>query len=585
MALLKHPLTRVGRAPADVRQAARLLERGALRKIYVGQGLDGIAKALDAARSAPRGAMRQDAYEIAVRLVRDLERAFAPLAELFARATSRSAAELAKAHAASAELLARGADGSSADLWQGDAGEALTLLLAELVSEGAGLNLTARDYPAFYRSLLAGQVVRPRAQAHPRLFIWGPLEARLQQPDVVILGSLNEGMWPRPQEAGPWLSRPMREKLGLSPPERRIGLSAHDFAQALGAKSVYLTRALKVDGVPTVPSRWVQRLEALVEASGLLHKIAPDRPWVAWARERDSAPDFAPAEAPKPRPPVEARPKQLSVTRIERWIANPYEIFARNILKLEPLKPLGAEPDAAMRGSIVHDVLSTFASEYPETLPDDVYGALVATADALFAKLGGSARVEAFWRPHFARFARWFAATEPARRAAITVTHTEVDGALDVSPSFRLTARADRIDVNAHGDVVIYDYKTGKPPSVKHVDELYAPQLSLEAAIAEAGGFADLGPRVVGELRYIRTSGRDEGGEERLAGNAAAAALAKASLESLTSLVARYADADMPYEVKRRAAAAFKDVYRYDEYEHLARVKEWLTQDAEEDWR
>ncbi len=129
--------------------------------------------------------------------------------------------------------------------------------------------MRARDYPAFYRSLLAGQVVRPRGPAHPRLFIWGPLEARLQQPDVVILGSLNEGVWPRPQEAGPWLSRPMREKLGLSPPERRIGLSAHDFAQALGAPTVYLTRALKVDGVPTVASRWLQRLEALIGASGL----------------------------------------------------------------------------------------------------------------------------------------------------------------------------------------------------------------------------------------------------------------------------------------------------------------------------
>ncbi len=125
--------------------------------------------------------------------------------------------------------------GSSLGLWQGDAGEALSVLLAELIDAGQGLTLTAADYPPFYRSLLAGQVVRPRAALHPRLFIWGPLEARLQQPDLVILGSLNEGVWPRPQEAGPWLSRPMREKLGLNPPERRIGLAAHDFAQALGA--------------------------------------------------------------------------------------------------------------------------------------------------------------------------------------------------------------------------------------------------------------------------------------------------------------------------------------------------------------
>ena len=364
MALLKHPLALLGREPGQIRAAARALERGAFRDVYVGQGLDGVAKALVSAREngSRRSALRTEEHAAALGLVRDLEGAFAPLAGLFASSKEHSAAALAEAHAATAERLARDTDGSSSGLWQGDAGEALSLLLSGLIGEGDALSLFARDYPAFYRSLLAGQVVRPRGPAHPRLFIWGPLEARLQQPDVVVLGSLNEGVWPRPQEAGPWLSRPMREKLGLSPPERRIGLSAHDFAQALGAPTVYLTRALKVDGVPTVTSRWLQRLEALVEAVGLANKIKPEQPWVAWARERDHAPGFAPVDAPQPRPPVSARPRELSVTRIERWIANPYEIFARYILKLEPLKPLGTEPDAALRGSIVHDVLHDFSA-------------------------------------------------------------------------------------------------------------------------------------------------------------------------------------------------------------------------------
>ena len=588
MALLKHPLTRLGRQPAEIRDAARALERGAFRDIYVGQGLSGISQALEVARAEPsrrRLTLTPDQREAALGLVHDLEQAFAPLADLFARSSSHSATALAEAHAATAEALAREVEGAPASLWRGDAGEALTVLLAELIDEGAGLTMSARDYPAFYRSLLAGQVVRPRGAAHPRLFIWGPLEARLQQADVVILGSLNEGVWPRPQEAGPWLSRPMREKLGLSPPERRIGLSAHDFAQALGAPSVYLTRALKVDGVPTVPSRWLQRLEALVEASGLADKITPEQPWVSWARARDSVPGFEPVKAPEPRPPVAARPRALSVTRIERWIANPYEIFARNILKLEPLKPLGAEPDAAMRGSIVHDVLHQFSRKHAETLPDDIHGALMETADDLFAKLGGSARVEAFWRPHFQRFARWFAATEPARRASVVGTYTEVDGVRELPEGFRLKARADRIDVREDGSVVIYDYKTGKPPIPKHVDDLYAPQLPLEAAIAEAGGFADLGRRGVRALVYIQASGRQDGGEERLASNAAAEILATESLEDLEQLVAHFGNPATPYEVKRRSAAAFTNAYRYDEYEHLARVKEWLTQEAGEEWR
>ncbi len=177
-----------------------------------------------------------------------------------------------------------------------------------------------------------------RAPAHPRLFIWGPLEARLQQPDIVILGSLNEGMWPRQPESGPWLSRPLRESLGLPPPERRLGLSAHDFAQGLGARTVYLTRAAKVEGVPTVPSRWLQRLEALVRAAKLDHALEPELPFVAWARERDRVESFTPVKPPEPRPPAEARPKRLSVTTIEKWIGNPYAIFASRILRLEPLR-------------------------------------------------------------------------------------------------------------------------------------------------------------------------------------------------------------------------------------------------------
>jgi ATP-dependent helicase/nuclease subunit B len=462
----------------------------------------------------------------------------------------------------------------------------LSVLIGELIDTGASLTMQASDYPPFYRSLLAGEVVRPRVPAHPRLFIWGPLEARLQQPDVVILGSLNEGVWPRPQEAGPWLSRPMRETLGLAPPERFTGLSAHDFAQGLGARTVYLTRAEKVDGVRTVPSRWLQRLLTLVKAAELEAVIEPEAPWVAWARERDQAPGFDPVKPPTPSPPVAARPRELSVTRIERWIANPYEIFARDILGLEPMQAVGAEPDPALRGSIVHRALHDFARAHPDHLPDDIEGVLIATADRLFTALGGSPRVEAFWRPHFARFARWFAATEPARRASMVKTHTEVKGAIDlaVASGFRLTARADRIDMDEDGSAVIYDYKTGSLPLPTHVEKLYAPQLPLEAAIAAQGGFADLGPLTVEAVRYIQASGRRDGGEERAAANAAAQVLAIKALDDLQKLVARYADPDMPYPVKRRRASAFANAYRYDDYEHLARVQEWLTQDVQEDF-
>ena len=586
MALLKHPLALLGRRPEEARGAARALERGVFRDIYVGQGLAGARAALEATRSERKRrplALSPEDYAAALSLVQDLEAAFAPLTAL-AGPLSHQASVLAEAHATVAEALARDRDGSTSGLWQGDAGEALSVLLAELIDAGQGLSLTAADYPPFYRSLVGGEVVRPRAALHPRLFIWGPLEARLQQPDMVILGSLNEGMWPRHQEAGPWLSRPMRETLGLDPPERRIGLSAHDFAQALGANQVYLTRALKVGGVPTVPSRWLQRLLALVKAAGLEAKIEPEQPWVVWARERDRAPTLDPVKPPKPRPPAKARPRKLSVTRIERWIANPYEIFARDILKLENMKQLGAEPDPALRGTIVHRSLHEFFGAFPDALPADAEARLIEIADRHFDRLGRAPIVEAFWRPAFRRFARWFAATEPDRRAGVARIVTEADGALELASGFRLTARADRIDVAEDGSVVIYDYKTGKPPLQTRVDKLSAPQLALEAAIAAAGGFTNLEQSPVSGLVYISASGRNEGGEENDAAKTPPGDLATLALNKLIELVARYDDPATPYEVKRRGGP-FANAYRFDDYEQLARVKEWLTQEAEEDYR
>ena len=582
MALLKHPLTLLGRHPGEIRAASRALERGAFREVYVGQGLDGVTRALTADRCRR---ISEHAQADALRLLEDLEAAFVPLTELFAGRGMRTASDIAEAHSAVADALARDAKDSASGLWQGDAGEALSVLMAELIAKGSGLSLGAGDYPSFYRSLISGQVVRPRAGAHPRLFIWGPLEARLQQPDIVILGGLNEGVWPRQQQADPWISRPMQEALGLPPPERRTGLAAHDFAQGLGAPTVYLTRALKVDGVETVPSRWLQRLLALVEAAGL--KIAPKEPWLSWARERDRVDHFAPVSPPKPCPPVASRPRRLSVTGIERWLANPYAIFARDILNLYPLEPLGAEPDQSLRGQIVHGALHDFAVQYPDSLPEDIVGALVAIAELRFAGLCGSPRVEAFWRPHFQRFARWFAATEPARRKNILRTETEVEGLLDLGldVEFHLIARADRIDITEDGGVRIYDYKTGQVPGPKHVADLFAPQLPLEAAIALGGGFGEIRPRAVESLRYIRATGRHTGGEEQDAALASPEMLAAAALSALESLVMHFAREDTPYEVKRRPGTAFQRSYRYDDYEQLARVKEWLTADAEEDFR
>ena len=320
-------------------------------------------------------------------------------------------------------------------------GEALSVLLGRADRRRLRPRHGRRRLPAFLSQPARRRGGAPRLRPlHPRLFIWGPLEARLQQPDVVILGSLNEGVWPRPQEASPWLSRPDGETLGLPPPERRIGLAAHDFAQALGARHGLshpraqsrrrADRALALAAAALGAGR-SRGSHGQARAGAALRRLG--------AGARQGAGLRAGRSRPSPCPPVEARPRKLSVTRIERWIANPYEIFAKDILRLEPLKPLGAEPDRGLaRPDRAPDLARVCARPSRRACPTTSDAELIAIADEQFAALGGSPRVEAFWRPHFQRFARWFAATEPARRADAATHPAPRSRARSTLPSPRL---------------------------------------------------------------------------------------------------------------------------------------------------
>ena len=222
----------------------------------------------------------------------------------------------------------------------------------------------------------------------------------------------------------------MRAELGLPAPEERIGEAAHDFTSLLGAEQVYLTRAGKIDGVPTVPSRWLIRLQVLLQRRRSQPRTL-HQPWLAWAEQRNRSPGPArPLPAPEPRPAVALRPRQLSVTDIEKWLANPYAIFAARILGLQRLPDLMRLPDAALRGQIVHQALSRFARRFPEALPEDTAAELKAAPQAALLDLTGSPSVAAFWAPRLERFAAWFAETEPARRRAIRKSYAELDGKL-----------------------------------------------------------------------------------------------------------------------------------------------------------
>jgi ATP-dependent helicase/nuclease subunit B len=575
LALLKHPLAAGGLAPAEFRRHARALDRFVLRGPRPDPGLRGIQKAIEGAQADAKDRERR------MRLARiaDWFSALSNSFKSFARTMSKrecSLGEIVAAHTASAECLAASDGESGANrLWRGQDGEAAADLIAELTRASADLpEVETSAYPALFAGFAEERAIRPVFGSHPRLAILGPLEARLQHFDLLVLGGLNEGSWPRAASVDPWLSRPMRKALGLESPERRIGQSAHDFATLAATPRLILTRALKSEGAPTVASRWIERLKQLTKGLGFSGKLESCTPYAAIAGSLD-LPTRSPqaAKPPEPRPPVALRPRRLSVTEIENWLRDPYAIYAKHILKLRPLDPLDAEVGPLERGSVIHDILEQFLEEFPQHLPQNALARLIAIGDEKFSKAKIPMAALALWRPRFVRAARWFVLEEHKRRTRIVKSYTEIAGerAFDgPAGKFILRGRADRIDMMNEGGCAILDYKTGAPPSNSQVDTLLTPQLPLEGAILAEGGFAEIGKFFPTELVYVRFSGGPTPDEPRFY-EGDVRELVRRAEELLLKRIADFDDPNMPY-LSRTAP------FRADtsgDYDHLARVREW----------
>jgi ATP-dependent helicase/nuclease subunit B len=581
LGLLKHPLVRLGRDEPTLVRAREALEGAALRGPrpvdwdQIDRRLEAMAEMVRS-RDEPSPS-RLESLALAASLVADLRAALALADRFVAGETAVPEAAAGLAHAA--EALAVGPEGGLGGLWSGPGGEAAAQLIAELAAEGAVLtHVTAAGFERLVQTLLAGETVRTGGASHPRLRMLGALEARLVRADVLVLAGLEEGVWPQGAPIDPFLSRPMRRTLSLPPPERRIGLSAHDFAQAACAPEVVLIHSERRGGQPAVPSRWLWRLQTL--AKGAKVEIPSRADALAWARALDSPRHATPRYAPRPapRPPVEARPRGLSVTAVERWVRDPYAIYARHVLKLRVLDRPDAPAEAAARGRAVHKALERLVLAHPRDLPED--------AEALIERLllesleaeGILGAAMARERPLAANAARWIVGFERRRRTPDLVFHVEQSGAL-ILPApggdFTLGARADRLEVEA-GLAVVLDFKTGMPPSQKQIETGFAPQLTLTAAILKAGGFAAIGPATPAALSYIRITGRRIPGEEhvRAAGGDEAEVLAEAALQGLIGRIARFDDPDTPY--LSWTAPQFMSAYGGD-YDHLARVREWAV--------
>jgi len=573
VSLLKHPLAACGEEPGEFRRRVRALEMAVLRGARPAPGFNGLREALISVEVGKRSSL--------LKVVDGLEAALAPFYDLF-QSRTLDVAQAIDAHVKAAEALATsGSQEGFARLWAGDAGEQAAGFIAEL--RAAALRFPAIDsvaYPGFFSALLSGLVVRAKYGRHPRLFIWGPLEARLQHADLLILGGLNEGTWPQEPAVDPWMSRPMRIDFGLPEPERRIGLSAHDFAQASAAGEVVLTRALKVDGTPTVPARWLLRLDNLLRAVGLrLERNFPST-LLGWYRNLDRPPHPATSILPPaPKPPLDARPRRLSVTDIETWMRDPYAIYARHILRLDPLDPLDADPGAADRGIFIHRILDRFVRKFPGALPPEAFGELLKIGEDVFRSLLDRPGVRTFWWPRFERIAAWFVESEHDRRPRIEQSLSEVTGALvfeTADKPFTLTGRADRIDRLKAGGLAIVDYKTGTVPKIGDVKAGLAPQLSLEAAMAMEGAFRGVSAEDVTELAFWRLTGGHRPGEI-IELKANPVDLAHDALAGLLHLIAKFDQIETGYEARPRPDYA----PRFSDYEHLARVKEWSAQNGE----
>ena len=590
LALLKHPLAGAGLSTAACRRAVRALELACLRGPRPGPGLSGLRRALDRAPAEP----------VAVDLLRRLEACLEPALRSAASVVVAPTEAIAALIASAEALAATDTTPGPARLWSGEEGEALAARLAAVQDALPMLPDQPRAaIPGLLDAVLRGEAVhtrralrgrdghadaeRPKGhhhREHPRVFIWGLLEARLQAAEVMVLGGLAEGVWPPATDPGPWLSRPMRQAVGLPSPEEAVGQAAHDFVSvACAAATVVLSCPARRDGAPAVPARWLTRLEMMLQGQGMR---LPDHPAAGWARALDQpAGGPVPVEPPRPCPPLALRPRRLSVTEIETWLRDPYAIYARHVLKLTALKPLDEATDAADYGMLVHSGLHRFLEKHGAKWPPNAAQELQAAMLHALHDAGLRGALAAWWTPRLDRIAAWVADAEATRRSLypLDAIAPEVKGDWTIArpaQPFRLVGRADRIERRADGNLVILDYKTGTPPSQADVESGCAPQLLLEAAMAAEGAF---GPDLRGaaaELAYWHLTGGFQPGEAIALFKGDAARIATAVQEArdkLAALIDAYDDPARCYLSHPHPDRA----PRFSDYAQLARVAEWAA--------
>ncbi|MCO6390988.1 double-strand break repair protein AddB [Aliihoeflea aestuarii] len=585
LSLLKHPLLHLGRPRGRVRRASETIDlvtfRGGTGRpdiAAIGHDFkDRLAVHEDADRkpfwlARLDSERRMEAGEIADRLAH----AVGPLADL----RGHEEIDLKQAVRATVEVIeALGCDetGRLDPVYGGDAGGRLADFLRGLAGLDAPLSFNPAEWPDILAALIAGETVKPTPAGDPRVSIWGPLEARLQTVDTMVIGGLNEGNWPRKAEADRFMSRMMKQGLELEPPERRIGQSAHDFVMAMANPRVIVTRSARAGEAPAVASRWLQRLLTCAGPEAAEAMRARGRDHIAWTRRIDERDDVALAGRPAPKPPVSARPVHFSVTEVETLRRDPYAIYARKILRLLPVDPLLRDPGAAERGTLFHAILHGFAVADIDPGAPDAVDWLLKIGREKFDEVALPPDVDAVWWPRFAKMSSRFVAWERSRAGVIRrVAEARAEAIKVGATGVTLSGYADRIDLLAAGMADIIDFKTGTNPSKGQAHSLLAPQLALEAALLVRGAFAGIGEAMPAELAYVRLKANGDVEHDAIhefrKELKSGPDLAHEAWERLERLIAYYQKPENGY-VSR--AVPFREGDFSGDYDHLARVHEW----------
>lgn len=589
MALLRNRRASIGLKRADLTNIADLLDVALLRGPRPAPGVQGLVARLDAnlADQIDHPALRLSPSQGAqIRdLIEALQAALTPLVACLEN-TSFSVSEFVTALGAALANIVKQPDNQTREPWPEY--RQLDEWISAVQSEtGNGPRLTGFGIEASLEALMGGLAVRSPRAAREDIAIWGQLEARLQNPDLLILAGLNEGTWPEATDPGPWLNRAMRLSAGLEPPERRQGQAAHDFEMAMGNAEVLITRADRQGTSPATPSRLLQRLDAYLGPDVSRTMQARGQKWVQAARDLDFVATPQPAARPAPKPPISKRPKSLSITEIETLIRSPYDLYAKYVLGLRRLDGVGEDPDASARGTLIHAIFGNFVEAGHDPEAANAVETLYNIAETVFTALEATPERRTIWLERFKPAADAFIDFERARAGRTKTRHAElygkwafpIDGA-----TFTLRGRADRIDEMLDGSAEIFDFKTGSVPSPGEMKLLNAPQLPLEAAMVREEAFEALGARPTSVLAYIKIGAGPTPFELTpfsLADGQDIAAVTDDILRRLYAQISAYLltpDTAMASRIFPNP----KQRYRGD-YDHLARTGEWTLIDGEDE--